>query len=540
MSTRARRDVRDGGTSGNGSGDESVMLSLRELRRVAAIFDGALRGHRVERWVQPDATSVAVSLYGRAQAAGEPGEGRKRFFMFCCAGELARVSELDRLPKAPERPPAFSSYLRAHLARAVIKGARLIDDDRQLAVRLSAREGEFELLLALMGNKSNVYVLGGEGEVLQTLRPLPDTRAELKMGEPYRSPSSGVPHEGGDRWEDVEADELLCAIEAQYGPRSGAAEAQSLARELGKVLKRELKNARKRLEKIERELAEADHADEYARHGELLKGALSRVEPGASEIVLQDYETGADVTIPLDPKKSAKANLDATFKRYQKLLRRLTKAGGQVDEAREWVEFVEQHLERIRALSQAATGDDEDEASEASTALQAIAELEPLRKLLRKRAAASPRPQKEDPKSRLPQRLQGVPTRLIPRRYRSRDGLEIWVGRSDEANDHLTTRLARGNDLFFHVEASPGSHVILRTEGRPDPPQESVLDACELAVRFSKQKGSLGAQVHVVPIKNVSKPRGAKAGLVYVTGGKTLSFRCEEGRLKRLLESKID
>src|SRR5881409_3443510 len=54
--------------------------------------------------------------------------------------------------------------------------------------------------------------------------------------------------------------------------------------------------------------------------------------------------------------------------------------------------------------------------------------------------------------------------------YRSTDGLEIWVGRSDEGNDYMTTRLARGNDLFFHLEGAPGSHVILRTEGRADPP----------------------------------------------------------------------
>ena len=120
------------------------MLSLSELRRVAAIFDGALRGHRVERWTQPDATRVAVSIYGRDL---EKDEGRKRFILFCCAGELSRVSQIERLPQAPERPPAFSSYLRAHLPRAVIKGARLVDDDRQLAIRFVAREGEFELLL---------------------------------------------------------------------------------------------------------------------------------------------------------------------------------------------------------------------------------------------------------------------------------------------------------------------------------------------------------------------------------------------------------
>ena len=43
------------------------MLSLKELRRVAGIVDSDFRGHRVERWVQPDATSLALSLYGRSE-----------------------------------------------------------------------------------------------------------------------------------------------------------------------------------------------------------------------------------------------------------------------------------------------------------------------------------------------------------------------------------------------------------------------------------------------------------------------------------------
>ena len=143
-------------------------------------------------------------------------------------------------------------------------------------------------------------------------------------------------------------------------------------------------------------------------------------------------------------------------------------------------------------------------------------------------------------KSSLPNVYRNMPRKLHPRRYQSAEGMEIWVGRSDEANDYLTTRFARGKDLFFHLDGAPGSHVILRTEGRDDPPPEAVLDACELAVHFSKQKNAGRADVHVVPIKNVKKPKGAKRGLVYVTGGKSIHLRREPARLERLLAAKID
>jgi len=143
-------------------------------------------------------------------------------------------------------------------------------------------------------------------------------------------------------------------------------------------------------------------------------------------------------------------------------------------------------------------------------------------------------------KASLPAVYRSMPRKLHPRRYRSHDGLEIWVGRSDEGNDFLTTRFARGKDLFFHLDGAAGSHVILRTEGRDDPPSESVLDACELAVHHSKQKAASRADVHVVPIKNVKKPKGAKRGLVYVTGGKSIHLRRDAARLERLQNARID
>ena len=82
--------------------------------------------------------------------------------------------------------------------------------------------------------------------------------------------------------------------------------------------------------------------------------------------------------------------------------------------------------------------------------------------------------------------------------------------------------------------------MVLRTEGRSDPPPESVIDACELAVHFSKSRKAGSVKVHVVPIKQVKKPKGAKRGLVYVTGGKTIHLRREEKRIERLLASRIE
>jgi len=82
--------------------------------------------------------------------------------------------------------------------------------------------------------------------------------------------------------------------------------------------------------------------------------------------------------------------------------------------------------------------------------------------------------------------------------------------------------------------------VVLRTEGRSDPPAEAVLEAAEVAVHFSKHRKVTEAYVTVAPIKGVSKPRGAKPGLVYVTGGRSLRLRRDPRRLERVLASRAD
>jgi len=506
------------------------MLSLLELRRVARVLDAELAGARVERWVQPEGGDrLALRLYGR-----RPGDesGHKRVLLFCAHPDFARVSEPERLPKAPASPPAFCAYLRAHLARATLRRVSVRGEDRQLALQLEAREGRFVLLLSLFGRRSNVYLLDPEGRLVAHLRPLRETREELALGEPWRDPGSRPPHEGRDRFEDVPDDELLRAVEARYAESEGERAGAELGRGLATALRKEVKNARRRLERVEAELAEADQASVLQRHGELLKGSLDRISTGDTEVRLTDYETGEPVVVPLDPKKTPAENLEATFKRYQKLVRRLAKAGGQVDEARERLERLEALLARAETLRE--RDDADPDALDALAAEPEVAALVGRQQASRARASAKPAPGPE-----LPAMLRKLPTRLVPRRYRSRDGLEIWVGRSDECNDHLTTRLARGRDLFFHLDGAPGSHVVLRTEGDPDPPHESLLDACELAVHFSKAKNASHAEVHVAPIKQVKKPRGAKPGLVWVTGGRSIRLRREEERLERLMQSRL-
>lgn len=277
------------------------------------------------------------------------------------------------------------------------------------------------------------------------------------------------------------------------------------------------------------EAREGEEAAALERQGELLKASLSRVAPGDREVVVRDFETGEPVTVALDPQRSAAENLEALFRRARKAQRRALKAATELG-------GLLARREELAALGR------ELEAAPDAGALEALGERPEVARLVARYAperAAAGGAAGGPPKKVWKIGKRELPSRLVPKRYRTRDGLEVWVGKSDEGNDLLSTRLARGRDLFFHLEGSPGSHVVLRVEDG-EPPRESLLEAAELAVHFSKQKKATRASVHVAAIKDVSKPRGAKPGLVYVHRGRTLQLKRSPERLKRVLEARID
>ena len=499
---------------------------------MVALLARQLEGHRVQEIAQPDAESVVLGTYGQVdpEDAGREGAGRQ-FLLLTCHLETARISLLDRMPKALAKPPRFTQYLRAHVKGATLTGFETAAEDRIVRLTLSTRDGPRTLLLSLMGRRTNVYLLDEGDRLLATLRRLEATRPELELGKPWRPPGSRAPIHGEDRFSSVPDEELLAAVEARFGTADARSVASGLHKQIDHALRKDQRRLSRKLEKIEREMKAARESIELAHHGELLKTQLGRIEPGQSEIEVADPETGENVSIALDPARSPSENLDRIFKRYQKAVRRLSKGGAQEDSVRA-------AYSELQSLKK-----DFDALDDAEASLRNFAERPHVAPILKRYA---PRPmtptgrvQKQDPGEVRLGKL-SVPRRLAPRRYKTAGDLEIWVGRSDAANDHLTTRLARGKDLFFHLDGAPGSHVILRTEGKSDPPSDAVLDACELAVHFSKFKTATRADVHVVPIKNVRKPKGAKPGLVIVHGGKNIHLRRNEARLTRILEAQVD
>ncbi len=127
------------------------------------------------------------------------------------------------------------------------------------------------------------------------------------------------------------------------------------------------------------------------------------------------------------------------------------------------------------------------------------------------------------------------------KKFKSTEGLEIWVGQDDVSNDYLTLKEAHANDLWFHVSGVSGSHVLLRCgEQNLIPSKESIQLAARLAAYYSQMRHGGKVAVHYCQAKDVHKPRKAKAGTVHIRNfTKIKVFPLNEEELSRLAGSEL-
>ena len=251
----------------------------------------------------------------------------------------------------------------------------------------------------------------------------------------------------------------------------------------------------------EEELQGSQRMEEYRVAGELLTAYAHQVPKGAESVDLPNWYDGQPLTVALDPALSPAANAQRYFKRYRKAHTGRKLAAEQKEKSQQELQLIE---DALYALEEART-------------LQDISEIkEPLREqgLIKREPAAKGKRR---------------PQESLPLRFMAADGTEILVGRNSLQNERLL-KLADGQDLWLHAKDMPGSHVIVRAQGR-EVGQDTLLLAARLAAWYSKGQGA-AVPVNYTLRRHVKKPGGAPAGFVTFTNEKLLIASATPAELK--------
>lgn len=274
-----------------------------------------------------------------------------------------------------------------------------------------------------------------------------------------------------------------------------------------KLVKNELNRAENKLTKLDDEIAAAENADLYKVRGDNIMTYQYQFKDHADkEITVADIysESGETITIPLDQRFSIVQNMQACYKKYDKLKRGRQLLRQQRQECLDsitYLESIETSLAASASLGEIAEIHNE------------LVETGYLREKLKR---------KNNDKPSHPFRLQ------------AKDGLVILIGKNNYQNDKLTFKTASFNDTWFHAKDIPGSHVILRNGGN-ELTDDDIMLAANLAAHFSKAQGSSKIPVDYTEVRYVKKPSGSKPGFVIFTNQKTLYVTPDEAEINQLL-----
>ncbi len=277
-------------------------------------------------------------------------------------------------------------------------------------------------------------------------------------------------------------DSISAVLKAYYGLKERDVRTKQKTSDLRRIVQTATERCVKKLQIHDAQLKDGDKKDKYRLYGELLNAYAYQIPGGISEYEADDYNSGNKVKIPLDPELSANDNAKKYFDRYQKLKRTYEAAQKLKEEGELELDYLRNTAHFLDMVT---------DENDLKAIREELHEAGYIKKSGEKKGAF----------------------RSKPLHYVTEDGFHLYVGKNNHQNDELTFKKADGADWWFHAKKMPGSHVIVKTEGR-ELPDRVYEQAAALAAYYSKAAEQEKAEVDYVLKKNIKKPNGAAPGFV--------------------------
>lgn len=256
------------------------------------------------------------------------------------------------------------------------------------------------------------------------------------------------------------------------------------------------KSVNKKIKILNNNISKEDQAENSKKKADLLAANLYRIDKKSKEIELEDfYNNNNPIKISLNSMKTPWENIDEYYNRAKKIKAAIVYAKNDLPRQENLLSYLNQLEDFVNRSS-------------------SISDLEEIReemvdnKLIKKKG----RNKKKSKPSR-------------PFHYKTENGADIYVGKNSKQNDYITLKVARKDDLWFHVKDSPGSHVILKTDKIFD---EDIKIAAYLAALNSSLASENKVDVDYTEKKNVNKAKGAKDGMVYYVNFSTITVNLDQ------------
>jgi predicted ribosome quality control (RQC) complex YloA/Tae2 family protein len=400
----------------------------------------------------------------------------------------------------------FIQYLRAHIEGSRIIKVQQITHDRILMLHL-VNKGEVTYLILRFysGPGANVIVCDSDMVIQELLYRRPK-RGEL-AGNLLTLPEETPVDDGRFPVRDYPVGTSFNQFIEQSYQQPSTQALDNLIEQVKRTCQEEIAELQNQLQRIERRIEQTSDYEAYRFSGDVLASSVALIEPHQAWVTLPDYrDEGASVTIAIDPSLSAGENIAAYYRKFEKGKAAWNHATSELTRVQNRLEQKEKQCAEILAVLE-TTG-------------------------------------KPDPKLLQSYLQESQTTQSGAKAYTEAPGLHftsgpftILVGRNAKENDELLRRWTRGNDWWMHTRDVPGGYVFIKALAGKTIPLETILDAGNLAVLYSKAKEARKADLYYTQVKHLRRPKGGKKGMVLPTQEKNVSIQLDEERIKRLFST---
>lgn len=272
-------------------------------------------------------------------------------------------------------------------------------------------------------------------------------------------------------------------LETYYSKKNLYTRMRQKSVDLRKIVTNALERDNKKYNIQLKQLKDTEKKDKFKEYGDLLTTYGYSIKEGSKEFETVNYYNGETVKITLDPTISPIENAKKYFNKYSKLKRTSEALETIIVETKNSIDY----LESINVAIDMATTEDD---------LKAINEELVQTGFIKKKHTNKK-----------------VKNNSKPLHFISSDGFDIYVGKNNIQNEHLTFKVATGNDWWFHSKSFPGSHVIVKCNNQ-ELPDNTFEEAARLAAFYSKGSNQDKVEIDYIQKKHVKKVAGAMPGFV--------------------------
>ena len=256
----------------------------------------------------------------------------------------------------------------------------------------------------------------------------------------------------------------------------------SMKTSLNTKINKELKKLNNTLKNQQKQLEKEEKAKLYMLKGNLLTANAYQLKKGEKATVLKDYETEEMIEIELDENMTPIENANRYFALYNKTKKACQIAKEMSDETLTEINY---YKEILYSIEEANTPEELKEITE---------EFEPETKQIQNKKNKS--------------------DAQISIEKKEINSFTIYVGKNHKQNDYLYSKISSPNDMWFHVLNTPGSHVIIKSQNKTTPDDNTILEAAKLAKQYSTAKNSSKVPVVYTLRKYIKRPQNTKSGFV--------------------------